>query len=372
MRDAHVANFISMVPNKRGPVELGLLEIGRQWVADGGRFSVFYLETPEPWYAELLDQAGIRYGVVGRETWHKDVVARCAATRPDIVHLHMNRHTMARELTAHGMAVVRTEHSGRPRRFAEPARSLVRWWQQRPLAGFTCVSHFLAEQTRRDFLVGDDRIKVIYNGCDLERFRPRPQERERLAVEIIGADPQDRIVTAAAHLIPRKQQHLLLEALPATLARVPSARLVIAGEGPDRPMLQELARRLGISERVTFLYGDNDVALIYAASHLGALTPFAEGLGASAIEAQACGIPLIATKVGGLRETFIDGVTGLGVEQTSASIADAMSRLLGDDALRDDMGRAARAMSEEIFAPRVQVEATCAFYDEILRTRSRA
>lgn len=365
-RSAHIANFVSMVPNKRGPVELGVLEIGREWVATGGRFSVFYLQAPEPWYAELLDEAGIGYGVVGFDTWHDDVQRVCAAISPDVVHLHMARHSMAAALTRRGIAVVRTEHSERPRRRLEVARRVVRWWQQRPLSGFTCVSQFLADQTRRDFLVPASRTRVIYNGCDLDRFRPRPQERESLAREHIGAAADDLIVTVAAHLIPRKQQALLIEAMPEVLRAIPRARLVIAGDGPDRDMLHARAAELEVGERVTFLHGDNDVALLYAASHVGALTPFAEGLGGSAIEAQACGIPLIATQVGGLSEAFQPGVTGLAVEQNAGSIAAAMITLLGDDAARSRMGAAARRFCEATFAPRIQVEQTCAFYDEVL------
>lgn len=371
MNGEHVANFISMIPNKAGPVELGLLAIGREWVARGGRYSVSYLAEPEPWYAELLADAGIEVGVVGRKTWHSDILAASNRTPTDIVHLHMDRHSMAKELTGRGIAVVRTEHSERKARFPERLRRLVRWYQQRPLAGYTCVSQFLADQTRRDFLVPLGRMRVIYNGCDLDRFHPRPADRERLMVDVLGADPGDRVVTVAAHLIPRKQQHLLIRALPLVLAQVPQARVVIAGEGPDRESLHALADDLGVTDRVTFLHGDNDVAEIYAASHVGALTPWGEGLGGSAIEAQACGIPLIATQVGGLSEAFEDGVTGVAVEQTPESIAAAMIDLLGDDEKREAMGRAARAFCEEKFAPEVQVKATCDFYDDILRRRAR-
>lgn len=369
MNGEHVANFISMVPNKRGPVELGLLAIGREWVARGGRFSVSYLAEPEPWYAELLAEAGIETGSVGRDTWHSDIIQAATSTPTDIVHLHMDRHSMAKELTGRGIAVVRTEHSVRRPRFPEPLRRIVRWYRQRPLSGYTCVSKFLADQTRRDFLVPASRLRVIYNGCDLERFHPRRHERERLMVDVLGADPTDRVVTVAAHLIPLKQQHLLIEALPLVLPRVPQARVVIAGDGPDRERLHALARQLRVIERVTFLHGDNDVAEIYAASHVGALTSRGEGLGGSAIEAQACGIPLIATQVGGLTEAFVDGTTGLAVEQTAESVAEAMVRLLGDDEERERMGAAARSFCEEKFAPQVQVEATCRFYLDILDGR---
>lgn len=363
----HVANFVSMNPNKRGPVELGILNVGREWVERGGRFSLFYLEPPLDWYATLLDEAGIRYGVVGLASWHTDILRACTTIHPDIVHLHMGRHTMARALRQHGIRVLRTEHSDRQPQRLEQARRLVRWHLQRPLETFLCVSKFIAEQTQRDFLVGPQRTEVVYNGCDLERFQPRPDKKRELRRNLLNADDDERIITVAAHLIPRKQQDLLIASMPAVLATVPRARLVIAGDGPDRDKLMNQAEQLSLGDRVTFLYGENDVAAIYAASDVGALTSSAEGLGGSAIEAQACGLPLIATPVDGLAETFLPEETGIAVSSNVGSVSEAMTRLLSNDQLRLQMGDSAHRFVTERFHPRRQVETTCGVYERIGR-----
>ncbi|MDO5627583.1 MAG: glycosyltransferase family 4 protein [Mobilicoccus sp.] len=362
-----MANFVAMNPNKRGPVELGLANVGREWVSRGGDFSLFYLEPPPSWYADMMHEAGIRYGVVGLETWHSDVLTTCASISADIVHLHMGRHTMARELRRRGVRTLRTEHSDRPPRAAEPLRRLVRWHRQRPLESLVCVSEFLADQTVRDFLVPRSRTQVIYNGCDLDRFRPRPTERDHLRRSLLDAEPDELLVTVAAHLIPRKQQHLLISAMPEVLRRSPRARLVIAGDGPERENLMTQARALELGDRVTFCFGDNDVALLYAASDVGALVSSAEGLGGSAIEAQACGLPLITTGVDGLAETFLPGQTGLRVDSNAHSAAEAMIQLLTDDDLRITMGERALEFVSDRFNPDRQVESMCRLYDEIGR-----
>lgn len=363
----HVANFVSMNPNKRGPVELGMATVGREWVRRGGKFSLYYLEEPPEWYRIMLQDAGITHGTVGLNTWHEDILGVCGRVQPDIVHLHMGRHTMAPALKRAGIRILRTEHSDRQPQHFEALRRLARWYGQRDLETFICVSEFLARQTQRDFLVPPTRTRVVYNGCDLERFRPRPEDRATLRKDLLQAEESDVVFTVAAHLIPRKQQHMLIRAMPTVLTQAPQARLVIAGNGPMLGELRTLTRDLDVGRAVTFLTGDNDVALLYAASDVGALTSAAEGLGGSAVEAQACGLPLIATSVDGLAETFVDGKTGIAVKSDETSIAEAMIRLALAPALRAQMGAAAVEFVRGRFHPQHQAELMCSIYEEISR-----
>lgn len=362
----HVAHFVSMNPNKRGPVELGLAAVGGRWVAEGGRFSVYFTGDVPPWYATELTAAEIDFGAISSENWHDDILRVSADIAPHLVHLHMARNTMARTLREKGIHVIRTEHSGRPHGPLEPARRVVRWWRQRPLDIIVCASHHLARQTRTDFLVPESRLRVIYNGVDLVRFAPRPAEKNELRRRLMGVGDERCVVTVAAHLTRQKRHHLLIDAMPRVAAQAPHTLLVVAGDGPEREALQGRAADLNVSDHVLFLHDDNDVAALYAASDVGALTSVGEGLGGSAVEAQASGLPLVATPDAGLAETFIPETSGIAVGASPESVANALVRLARDAEVRRTMGRNARRYAESTFSMERHVSAMCETYDEVL------
>ena len=115
---------------------------------------------------------------------------------------------------------------------------------------------------------------------------------------------------------------------------------------------------------MSLLVGDNDVAAIYAASDIGVLPSIREGLGGSAIEAMACGLPLVATPVGGLREIPEPGVSGVLVhDQTAAGLAAELLPLILDRGRREEMGAAALRRAQEMFDVKVAAAKTVAFYD---------
>jgi glycosyltransferase involved in cell wall biosynthesis len=175
------------------------------------------------------------------------------------------------------------------------------------------------------------------------------------------------VVTVAANLRPAKRQELAILAMPALLAQAPAARLLLAGEGPDRPRLQALVHERGLSETVRFLHGDNDVAEIYAASDIALLPSVSEGLPGGGIEAVACGLPLVATPNGGTPEVYEDGVSGISVhDQTSRGIAAALSPLVRDEEARRRMGAAARARAELVFSVERAARQTVAIYRSLL------
>ena len=140
------------------------------------------------------------------------------------------------------------------------------------------------------------------------------------------------------------EQKALTVAL-AALARVPAARLVLVGDGPERARLEDAAHAEGVADRVQFLGSlSRDVALRYAAGARASLLSSAwENLPHSAVEALAMGTPVVSTSVGGVPEVVRDGENGLLVPPNDpASLAVAMTRLLEDDELRERLAAAAR------------------------------
>jgi glycosyltransferase involved in cell wall biosynthesis len=295
------------------------------------------------------------------------VLAACERERPAIAHFHFGPHAGMNEAARRGITVVRTEHSPRPRASAAPLRALARHWRTRGVRQFIAVSEYIARQTERDFAVSRRRITVVLNATDIDRFRPRPEAKLELRRRLTGWDARHVVVTVAANLRPAKRQELAILAMPALLAQAPAARLLLAGEGPDRPRLQALVHERGLSEAVRFLHGDNDVAEIYAASDIALLPSVSEGLPGGGIEAVACGLPLVATPNGGTPEVYEDGVSGISVhDQTSRGIAAALSPLVRDEEARRRMGAAARARAELVFSVERAARQTVAIYRSLL------
>lgn len=174
-----------------------------------------------------------------------------------------------------------------------------------------------------------DRVTAIPNGTD-PAFRPG------------GARTPDPSIVAVARLAPVKRLSLLVDAALAARERVPRLTLTIVGNGPDRPALEQQVAAAGAGDWVDFVgHVDHDELVgLYQRSWIVASASLAEGWGLSLTEAAGCGTPAVATDIRGHRSSVVDGVTG--VLADPADLADAMVRVLTDEALRTRLGHAAR------------------------------
>jgi glycosyltransferase involved in cell wall biosynthesis len=180
-----------------------------------------------------------------------------------------------------------------------------------------------------------ERTCTIYNGVDVERFSP--SER---AVE---GDEGGLQLLAVSALIREKGIDLLLRAL-AALGDVPW-RLAVAGDGPARGTLMDLAKNLGIADRTRFLGLRDDVpGLLRTADIFVHPAIWQEALGNTVLEGMAAGCAVVASRVGGIPELARHGEEALLVEPTNVrELSDTLLRLAADPALRRRLGRAARA-----------------------------
>jgi glycosyltransferase involved in cell wall biosynthesis len=371
----HVAHFVMMNPNKRGPVELLFPVLAREWSARGGRTSCWFSAAPPAWYAEMLDEAGIEHGVIegvtdemiDKDAWNAAVERAALRLRPDVVHIHHGWHGSAATLDRHGILTVQTEHSGRfPQRF-EALRRIVRHRGQRSVRRFIAVAEFINVQTQRDFIVPASKVVTVHNGVDTQHFRPRPDDRARLRHELLGIDDDRPVIVQAAFLDARKRQAMLVNAMPALLKVEPRAHLVLAGGGTDEAMLRELVDTLGVHDHVSLLTGDNDVATLYAAADVATLVSTHEGLPGSAIEALSCGLPLLIAPNGGSVEVIEDEVSGLFLhDETVEGTAAALIRLVTDEALREHLSSAGLQRVREHFDIRVTARRTADVHDAVL------
>lgn len=174
------------------------------------------------------------------------------------------------------------------------------------------------------------RIDVVHPGVDLQTFTPGDRNTARAE---LGLDPREPVVAFVGRIQPLKAPDLLVRAA----ALLPGVRVLVVG-GPsgsglaEPAALQELVSQLGIADRVTFLppQSRERLAQVYRAADIVAVPSYSESFGLVAVEAQACGTPVVAAAVGGLPVAVVDGRTGLLVPTHSVDDwASALSNLLG-------------------------------------------
>ncbi|MEU3981358.1 glycosyltransferase [Streptomyces sp. NPDC026672] len=260
--------------------------------------------------------------------------------RPDLVHAHSAKAGLAGRLAARGrVPTVFQPHAWSFEAVGGATAALaLNWerWGARWAARVVCVSE--AERTRGVRAGIDARWSVIPNGVDTERFSPAPAAGAR-ALLPGGVGPAAPLVVCVGRLCRQKGQDVLLDAWDAVLHRVPDARLVLVGDGPDRGRLRSRAPRA-----VFFAGAVSDAVPWYRAADLVALPSRWEGMALAPLEAMACGRPVLVTDVDGARESLPTALAAHCLVPPGAPgpLADAVTGLLLDPALRARLGDRAR------------------------------
>jgi glycosyltransferase involved in cell wall biosynthesis len=201
------------------------------------------------------------------------------------------------------------------------------------------------------------RVRVVPSGIEPDALAPPPGARETLRAAW-GVPPDAVLVLALGALEQRKGHAVLL----AAAAHTPGLHYVFCGEGRERAALGRAAARLG--HAVRFVGFRDDVAACLAAADVVALPSLQEGLGVAALEAMAVGLPVVASRVGGLAEAVVDEVTGLLVPPgDAAALGRALGRLGTDPALRARLGAAGRARVLARYTVAQMAEGTLACYE---------
>jgi polysaccharide biosynthesis protein PslH len=280
------------------------------------------------------------------------LVALFRRQRPSVVHTHDQRALFYAGPAARLSGVPTVVHTRHGRDVHATPRQTATFRQLSKLVDrFVCVSSEVANLSREQGIAGS-RLCTILNGIDLDRFRSgRP-------------DPAGPVVTVA-RLSPEKDVANLVHATALAAGRAPQLSVAIAGDGACRQDLERLATELGVSDRVTFLGQVSDVPALFARASMFVLPSRSEGIPLTALEAMACGVPVVATRVGGLPEVVDDAVTGLLVPPADpAALAEAMVLLWNDPARGDRMAAAARRRAEERFDIRRMVRE----YEDLYRS----
>jgi glycosyltransferase involved in cell wall biosynthesis len=212
-----------------------------------------------------------------------------------------------------------------------------------------------------------DRVGVIYNGIPLGRFADGRSARAEARAEL-GLDPDELMVLQVARLDPLKDHATAIAAMAHLRHRCPRARLVLAGEGPRRGLVEGLVSEHGLQDRVRLLGLRKDVPRLMAAADVFLLSSVSEGIPLTLIEAMAAGLPVVSTDVGGVAEVVSPGDTGLlAPAGDGAALADHVLALAGSPDLRAEMGRRGALRATEVFAEEQMHAAYRACYEEMCR-----
>lgn len=208
-------------------------------------------------------------------------------------------------------------------------------------------------------------IDVIPNFLDCAEYRRRPDAA--LRARLCPPDRYDALVIHVSNLRPVKRVDVALEVFGRIRGRV-RARFVIAGDGPVRGDVERQAAESGIGDDVAFLGEQDDLVALLSVSDLFLLPSIQESFGLAALEAMACGVPVVASRVGGLPEIIEDGVTGYTCAPDDVEgMADRGVRLLTDPGLHARIADAAAALVRETYCTDRVVPLYEAAYQRVLQ-----
>jgi sugar transferase (PEP-CTERM/EpsH1 system associated) len=217
-----------------------------------------------------------------------------------------------------------------------------------------------------------ERIEVVYNGAASEPASPSAEWRAEVRREF-GAAGDEFVVLQVARLDPIKDHTTALKSLAAAVSRNPRIRLVLVGDGPERPTIERQIVDLGLQRSVTMLGQRGDVPVLLAAADAFLLTSVSEGLPVTIIEAMAAGLPVVSTGVGGVPEIIDDGDTGLLAPAGDVdALAQAMLRISQDANLRESLAARGRERAASRFSEERMIERYHSLYAELTQGQRRS
>ncbi len=221
-----------------------------------------------------------------------------------------------------------------------------------------------------DEKVSAEKIRVIYNGLDLERLAPKETSRRKICENLgLPVDENIKFVTLVANLRHAvKNQPMFLRAARLVAEKCSESHFVLAGEGELKTDLEALAARYGIKDRTHFIGRCTAVPDLLAVSFAGVLTSVAEGFSNSILEYMAARLPVVATNVGGASEAISENETGFLVESDDdKTMANRLIELLENPERAKQFGLRGRQIVEEKFSCAAQLENTLELYERELR-----
>ena len=223
-----------------------------------------------------------------------------------------------------------------------------------------CVSESQKQHIVMCKRIPPEKIKVIYNGVDVDRFKRKKRIENGFSI------PEGAVVIGVlASLREEKRLDILIQAIPDVLRHWPEACFVIVGDGIERHKLEYMAKALGVYSNVRFLGERDDIANVASIFDIGCLCSRTENFPLSVLEYMACGKPVVVTRVGGIPEMVKDGMNGFLVKPESPSdLSKKILSLINDKPLRRSMGIEGRKIVKDSFTLDKMIDNYMEFFEE--------
>jgi glycosyltransferase involved in cell wall biosynthesis len=245
-------------------------------------------------------------------------------------------------------------------------RKLFPCWGEKTIA----ISESVREHLIRDFRVEEKNIAVIHTGIDTEKFTVHSSQFTAEMKKKLGLG-QGPVVGIVARLSEEKGHVYLIEAMRSVLEKIPSAQLLIVGDGKEKQALMNLTKTLKLENNVFFRPAAADTRDVLTAMDIFVLPSLKEGLGIALMEAMVQGIAVIGSEVGGIKTLIKQGFNGLLVNPADTKVLSrAISELLADAGKRQALGNNARDFISKNFSAESMVFNTERVYLECLDAKS--
>jgi glycosyltransferase involved in cell wall biosynthesis len=375
--------IIGIAPSKIGGIERFTRELAVQMEKYGWKLVLCFETAPSERVRQFFDISNVFFEVIDNQSsagirQYSQLVRLVVRYRPSVLVYAFNGVLRLIPWIAKLLGV-RTifynDHSSRPYRRAPAAtpgwkRALGRLITL-PLDGVICVSDFVGRCVRHERWVSGDKIHTILNGVDIGRdwTKSSVQAQATRFRDKYAITPDRKIILKVSWLVPEKGIDTFLNAARVVVASDPLAHFVIVGTGHLFETYRALGSELGIQRNVTWTGAleDPTQAGAYAAAQVACqLSKWQEAFGLTITEAMSWGVPVVATRTGGIPEIVRDGANGFLVPVDDAkSTSERILSLLQNNGMREEMGRTARTDVMRRF----DVRETARAYLEILGIR---
>jgi glycosyltransferase involved in cell wall biosynthesis len=372
----HVLHLISSAGY--GGAEAQILELGRGQVRAGQQVGLLVLHRPK-WGRAIhpLVSRARTWGITVTQFedrvrfpfWLIPQIARQLRKGEfDLLHTHGYKADLLGAIAAY-LAKIPTVATIHGHTDAFPAVRVYRHLDLLMLRRFPkviAVSDYLRQELIADGLA-PHRVVTVHNAIDPDVFVSAVCTDRRKVRAELGIEPNASVVLTVGRLNPEKGHRYLLESTRLAFRHISNLRVLVVGEGPLRERLEAMACSLHLDAVVSFLDWRDDVASLMAASDLFVLPSTRESFGLVILEALALGIPVIATRVGGVPEIIRTDETGILVEPRDAeALATAMIWALTNPAQAGQRARRGQAMVRQCFSVEAMVKATSCVYHEVM------
>lgn len=323
------------------------------------RDNIEHIDIPVDTSADIGLHTPVSYFRLSRVIEERGIDILHAQTRVTqvISSLLANRHKTACVTTCHGFF---------KRRWS---RRLFPCWGMRVVA----ISDAVQEHLLNDMKVPRDKVRLVYNGVDIKKFAKVCSDGEKAIIRKEYGLKDAVTIGMISRLSEGKGHRYLLGAFARLLPRFKDLQLLIIGDGPAGYLkgLKEKARALSIDKSVVFRPACEDTSRPLSVIDVFCLPTLQEGLGLSILEAMASGIPVVASGVGGIYTLIKHGDNGfLAPPADEGALAEALSVVLSDRALAEEMGRSSKKLVEDNFTLDITADKVVKVYEEVLSKKA--